>query len=106
MDDRTVRPVVCSQGGAHTSQTRFSREHKNVILEEEEEEKHDRTERPVVCPRRGAPQHLVIEDDEAESDLSLGSRSFLHRVNDQLRKRHKQSSMNDTEDSEEHSVIW
>ena len=47
-----------------------------------------------------------MEDDEAESDLSLGSRSFLHRVNDQVRKRQKQSSMDATEDSEEHSVIW
>ena len=49
----------------------------------------DRTGRPVVCPQRGAPQHFVIEDDEAESDLSLGSRSFLHRVNDQVRKKRK-----------------
>ena len=105
MDDGTVRPVVCPQGGAHTSQTRFSREHKNVILEEEEEN-YDRTVRPVVCPQRGAPQHFVIEDDEAESDLSLGSRSFLHRVTDQVRKRQKQSSMDATEGSEEHSVIW
>ena len=31
MYDRTVRPVVCPQGGAHASRTRFSREHKNVI---------------------------------------------------------------------------
>ena len=83
MEVRTGRPVVCPQGGAHASQTRFSREYKNVILEEEEN--HDRTVRPVVCPQRGAPQ-FVIEDDEAESDLSLGSRSFLHRVNDQVRK--------------------
>ena len=103
MDDRTVKPVVCPQGRAHASQTRFSRENKNIILEEEEN--HDRTVRPVVCPQRGA-HHFVIEDDEAESDLSLGSRSFLHRVNDQVRKRHKQSSMDATEDSEEHSVIW
>ena len=66
-----MRPVVCPQGGAHTSQTRFSREHKNVILEEEEN--HDRTERLVVCPQRGAPQHFVIEDNEAETDLSVGS---------------------------------
>ena len=104
MDDRTGRLVGCPQGGAHTSQTRFSREYKNVILEEEEN--HDRTGRLVVCPQRGAPQHFVIEDDEAESDLSLGSRSFLRRVNDQVRKRQKQSSMDATEDSEEHSVIW
>ena len=60
--------------------------------------------RLVVCPQRGAPQHFVIEDDEAESDLSLGSRSFLHRVNDQVRKRQKQSSMDATEDSED--ILW
>ena len=45
-------------------------------------------------------------DDETELDLSLGSRSFLNRVNDQVRKRQKRSSMNVTEDSEKHSVIW
>ena len=83
MDDRTARPVVCSQ---RASQTRFSRECKNVIFEEEEEEaNHDRTERPVVCSQRA--HQFVIEDDETESELSLGSKSFLHRVNDQVRKR-------------------
>ena len=50
MDDRTGRPVVCPQGGVHASQTRFSREHKHVIIEEEEN--HDRTVRPVVWPQR------------------------------------------------------
>ena len=38
--------------------------------------------------------------------MSLESRSFLHRVNDQVRKRQKRSSMNVTEDSEKHTVIW
>ena len=59
MYDRTVKLVVCRDtsherhrlvcrhGGAHTFQTRFSREHKNVILEEEEN--HDRMVRLVVC---------------------------------------------------------
>ena len=61
--------------------------------------------RPVVCSQGGAHQ-FVIEDDEAESDLPLGSRSFLHMVNDHVRKRQKQSSMDATEDSEEHYVIW
>ena len=75
MDDRTVRPVVCSQ---RASQTRFSRDCKNVILEEEENP--DRPGRPVVCSQRA--HQFVIEDDETESGLSLGSRSFLHRVND------------------------
>ena len=67
----------------------------------------DRTETPVVCPQRGAmPQQFIIGDDETEFDLSLGSRSFLHRVNDQVRKRQKQFSNDAIEDSEEHSVIW
>ena len=104
MDDRTGRHFVCPQGRAHASQTRFSREHKNVILEEEEEN-HDRTERPVVCPQRGAHQ-FVIEDDETESEVSLGSRSFLHRVNEQVRKRQNQSLKDAVKDSDKHSVIW
>ena len=64
----------------------------------------DRTGRPVVCSQR--PHQFVIEDDETESELSLGSRSFLNRVNDQVRKRRKQSSNDATKDSEEHSVTW
>ena len=103
MDDRTGKPVVCPQKGSHEFQSRFSREHKHVILEEEEN--HDRTGKPVVCLQRGA-QQFVIGDDERESELSLGSRSFLNRVNDQVRKRQKRSSMNVTEDSEKHAVIW
>ena len=43
---------------------------------------------------------------EAESEMSLESRSFLHRVNDQVRKMLDQSSKDAIEDSEEHSVIW
>ena len=66
----------------------------------------DRTEKPVVCPQRGArAQQFVIGNDETELDLSLGSRSFLDWVNDQVRKRQKRSSMNVTEDGEKHSVI-
>ena len=67
----------------------------------------DRTGTPVVCPQRGArPQQFIIGDDETESELSLGSRSFVNRVNDQVRKRQKRSSMDVTEDSGKHSVIW
>ena len=105
MDERTEKPVVCPQRGAHAFQSRFSREHKHVILKEEEN--HDRTGKPVVCPQRGArAQQFIIGDDETELDLSLGSRSFLDRVNDQVRKRQKRSSMNVTEDSEKHFVMW
>ena len=61
---------------AHAFQSRFSREHKHVILEEEEN--HDRKEKPVVCPQGGArAQQFIFGDDETELDLSLGSRSFL-----------------------------
>ena len=35
---------------------------------------HDRTVRPVVCPQGGAHQ-IANEEDETESELSLGSRS-------------------------------
>ena len=46
----------------------------------------DRTGRPVVNAQH--TDRFIIENDEmssyteAESELSLGSRSFLHRVND------------------------
>ena len=50
-------------------------------------------------------QQFVIGDDETESDLSLGSWSFLDRVNVQVRKRQKRSSINVTEDSEKNSVM-
>ena len=67
----------------------------------------DRTRTPVVCPQRGArPQQFIIGDDETELDLSLGSRSFLDRVSDQVLKRQKRSPMNVAENDEKHSVIW
>ena len=70
-------------------------------------EKYDRMEKPVVCPERGArAQQFVIGDDETQLDLSLGSRSFLDGVNDQVRKRQKRSSLIVAEESEKHSVIW
>ena len=91
MIERRETCCLPSRRNAHVSNT-FSQE--NL----------DRTGRPVVRPR-GAPQQFVIENDEAQSDLSLGSRSFLHRVNDQVRKRQKQFPMDATKNSEEHFVI-
>ena len=52
------------------------------------------------------PQQFIIGDDEAELQLSLGSRSFLDRVNEQVRKRRQRSWMNVTENDEKHSVVW
>ena len=61
----------------------------------------------VVIPQREMrPQQCVIGNDEAESELSVESRSFLSRVNDQVRKRQKRSSMNVTENEEKHSTMW
>ena len=57
---------------------------------------------PVVHPQRETrPQQFLIGNDETESELSKGSRSFLNRVNDQVRKRQKRSSMNVTENDEQ-----
>ena len=70
----------------------------------------DRTVRPVVSSQQA--DRFIIESGEtnsyteAESQLSLGSRSFLHRENDQVRKRQKQPSKDATKDNEKHSVIW
>ena len=41
-----------------------------------------------------------------ESEMSLKSKSFLHRVNDQVRKMQNQSSIDPTQDSDKHSVLW
>ena len=63
-------------------------------------EKCDRRERPVVNAQH--TDRFMIENDEMNS-YALGSRSLLHRVNDQVRKRQKQSSKDATKDSEKHS---
>ena len=72
-----------------------------------------RTGRPVYERPPGLfTEHtdkFIVDDDDmdsdtvAESDMSLESRSFLHRVNDQVRKRQDQSSKDATKDSDKHS---
>ena len=55
---------------------------------------------------------FIVDDDDmdsdtvAESDMSLKSRSFLHRVNDRVRKMQNQSSKDATQDSNKHSLTW
>ena len=52
---------------------------------------------------------FIVDDDDtdsdtvAESDMSLNSRSFLHRVNDQVRKMPDQSSKDATQDRNKRS---
>ena len=119
MYDRTEKPVVCCDTShEHRHHHRFVESTHSARYSEWDADKvwysqewksdelmDDRTGKPVVCPQRG-PQQFVIGDDETESELSLGSRSFLNRVNDQVRKRQKRSSMSETEDSGKHSVTW
>ena len=98
-----MKPVVCHQRGAHA----FSN-HVSLVTTSTsfwKKKKITKERRNFVCPQRRA-QQFVIEDDETESELSLGSRSFLNRVNDQVRRRPKRFSTNVTEDSEKHSAIW
>ena len=106
MDDRKEQPVVTSWGKTHESQSIFSHEKTQHVIVEEEEP-HDRTEQPFVYPQREArPQQFIIGNDETESELSMGPRSFLNRVNDQVRKGQKRSSMNIAENDEKHSILW
>ena len=75
-----------------------------------------RTVRPVGGQPAGLfTQHtdkFVIDDDDmdsntvTESDLSLKSRSFLHRVNVRVRKMFDHSSKDAIQDSNKHSLIW
>ena len=44
-------------------------------------------------------------NDETELELSVESRSFVNRVNDQVRKRQKRMT-NVAGDGEDHSMIW
>ena len=81
-----------------------------------DETREARTERPVSGQSAGSfTQHtdrFVIDEDDVdsntatESDLSLKPRSFLHRVNDRVRKILDQSSKDAIQDSDKHSLIW
>ena len=51
------------------------------------------------------PKNFVMGSDTTELELSAESRSFVNRVNDQVRKRQKIIS-NVAGEGEEHSIIW
>ena len=48
----------------------------------------------------------INSDTVAESDMSLKPRSFLHGVNDRVRKIQDQSSKDATQDSHKHFLRW
>ena len=105
---RTVRPVKDAYSSSdsewNVDKTWYSQESKSDKLME------DRTGRPVLFALH--TDRFTVENDDmdsntvAESEMSLKSRSFLHRVNDQVRKRQNQSSIDATQDSNKHSSIW
>ena len=94
--DRTGRPVVSAHSSSYSEwnidKTWSSQEWKSDELMD------DRTVRPTVCSQH--TDQFSIENDEtnshteAESELSSGSRSFLHRVNDQAQKRQQKTATN------------
>ena len=106
--DRSVRPVENAHSSSYSEwnvdKTWSSHEWNSDELME------DRTGRPVVNAQH--TDRFIVENDkmnsytEAESESSLESRSFLHTVNDQVRKRQNQSANDATKDSDKHSVIW
>ena len=105
MCGRSGQPVVTSWGKTRESQPSFFHEktqHDGTAQSIVNEViPRDRSGQPVVIPQRGPmPQQFIIGNDETELELSVESRSFLNRVNDQVRKRQKRSSMDVTEDGE------
>ena len=67
----------------------------------------DRSGRPynINSQEVARPQNFIMGNDETELELSVESRSFVNRVNDQVQKRQKIIS-NVAGDGEEHSIIW
>ena len=110
MYERPGRPDVTSWGATRESQPGFSHEetHHDGTAQSVVNEviPRERSGRPDVDRQREAwPQQFVIGNDETELELSVESRSFVNRVNDQVRKRQKRIS-NVAEDGEKHSMIW
>ena len=71
--------------------------HEEILLDgtaqsvRNEEALRDRSGRPddINSQEEARPQNFVIGNDETEQELSVESRSFVNRVNDQVRKRQK-----------------
>ena len=107
---RTGRPVM---GDSSSDYSEWNTDEKWSSQEWKSDEVLEaRTVRPVGGhPFTQHTDRFVIDDDDmdsntvAESDLSLKSRSFLHRVHDRVRKILDQSSKDAMQDSDKHSLI-
>ena len=87
-------------------------DHEEILLDgtaqsvRNEETPRDRSGRPDINFQEVARlQNFIMGSDTTELELSVESRSFVNRVNDQVRKRHKRIS-NFAGEGEEHSMIW
>ena len=65
----------------------------------------DRGDLISILKKRQDLNNSSLETTKTELDLSVESRSFVNRVNDQVRKRQKRIS-NVIRDGEKHSMIW
>ena len=108
--ERLVRPDEISWRMIRKVRPGFS--HEEIRLDgtaqsvRNEETLRNRSGRPDIDSQEKAwPQQFVIGNDEAELELSVESRSFVNRVNDQVQGRQKRFS-NVTENGEKHSMIW
>ena len=104
MYERSGRPDETSWRATRETPPGFS--HEEILLDgtaqsvRNEDTPRDRSGRPDIdSQERAWPQQFAIGNDEAEFELSVESRSFVNRVNDQVRKRQKRIS-NVTEDGE------
>ena len=86
-------------------------DHEEILLDgtaqsvRNEETLRDRTGRPGInSQEEERPEQFVIGNDGTELELSVESRSFVNRVNDQVRQRQKRIS-DVTGDGEKHSMI-
>ena len=99
MDDRRGNPLsLLGQGRTSSNHVSLMRRLSTLFWKKKKNLMIERSNPLSALKEEPRAQQFIIEDDEAELELSLGSRSFLDRVNDQVRKRQKRSSMNVTED--------
>ena len=88
-------------------------DHEEILLDgtaqtvRNEETRRDRLGRlgNINSQEVASSQNFIMGSDTTELDLSVESRSFVNRVNDQVRKRQKRIS-NVAGDGEGHSSIW
>ena len=68
---------------------------------------HDRSGQPdsINSQEVANSQNFIMGSDTTELELSVESRSFVNRVNDQVRKRQRRIPTLQGE-GEEHSIIW